>query len=64
MEGIYEISSSERVRRLEEDLCQELKELQNAIEDNDFVKSTSSQQKSFRFGVILIATFCREIFRS
>ena len=47
MEGIYEISSSERVKRLEDDLSKELKELQNAIEEDDFLKGTS--QKSFRY---------------
>jgi hypothetical protein len=50
MQGIYEFSSSDRVRRVEEDLSKELKELQNAIEENDFLKVTSSNsQKSFRY---------------
>ncbi|XP_028417505.1 uncharacterized protein LOC114541907 [Dendronephthya gigantea] len=48
MQGIYEFSSADRVKRLEDDLSNELKELQNAIEENDFLKVTkSSQQKSF-----------------
>ena len=50
LQGIYEFSSSDRVKRFEEDLSKELKELQNAIEENDFLKVTrSSQPKSFRF---------------
>ena len=50
MQGIYEFSSSDRVKRFEEDLSKELKELQNAIEENDFLKVTRSNgQKSFRY---------------
>ena len=50
MQGIYEFSSSDRVKRFEEDLSKELKQLQNAIEENDFLKVTSSNpQKSFRY---------------
>jgi hypothetical protein len=37
MEGIYEISSSEKVKALEEDLKKELKELQNEVEDGNFL---------------------------
>ena len=49
MQGIYEFSGSDRVKRFEEDLSKELKELQNAIEENDFLKVTSTNaQKSFR----------------
>lgn len=53
MQGIYEFSSADRVKRLEDDLSNELKELQNAIEENDFLKVTkSSQQKSFRLAKV------------
>ena len=48
MEGIYEVSSSDRVKRLQEDLTKELQELQNAIEENDFLKATPQSHKSFR----------------
>jgi hypothetical protein len=49
MQGIYEFSSSDRVKRFEEDLSKELRELQNAIEENDFLKVGSlNTQKSFR----------------
>ena len=50
MQGIYEFSSSDRVKRFEEDLSKELRELQNAIEENDFLKVGSlNTQKSFRY---------------
>lgn len=39
MEGIYEISSSEKVKTLEEDLKKELKELQNEVEDGNFLST-------------------------
>lgn len=41
MDGIYEVSSSEKVKSLEEDLKKELKELQNEVEDGSFVSSTA-----------------------
>jgi len=40
MEAIYEVSSSEKVRSLEEDLRKELKELQNEVEDGNFMTSS------------------------
>ena len=46
MEGIYEVSSSEKVRSLEEDLKKELKELQNEVEEGNFL-SSSSTPKAF-----------------
>ncbi|CAH3180891.1 unnamed protein product [Porites lobata] len=46
MEGIYEVSSSEKVRSLEEDLKKELKELQNEVEEGNFL-SSSSAPKAF-----------------
>lgn len=39
MEGIYEISSSEKVKSLEEDLKKELKELQNEVEESNILQS-------------------------
>lgn len=39
MDGIYEVSSSEKVRSLEEDLKKELKELQNEVEEGNFLSS-------------------------
>lgn len=41
MEGIYEVSSSEKVRSLEEDLRKELKELQSEIEEGSFLGSST-----------------------
>lgn len=46
MEGIYEVSSSEKVKSLEEDLKKELKELQNEVEDGNFL-SSSAAPKAF-----------------
>ena len=49
MEGIYEVSSSEKVRSLEEDLKKELKELQNQqneVEEGNFL-SSSAAPKAF-----------------
>lgn len=46
MEGIYEVSSSEKVRSLEEDLKKELKELQNEVKEGNFL-SSSSAPKAF-----------------
>lgn len=40
MEGIYEVSSSEKVKSLEEDLKKELKELQNEVEEGNFLSSS------------------------
>lgn len=63
MQGIYEFSSSDRVKRLEEELSQELKELQNAIEENDFLRVTPNSQKSlynFRFKPVAIYFQVRE----
>jgi len=42
MEGIYEVSSSEKVRSLEEDLKKELKELQNEVEEGNFLSSSAA----------------------
>ena len=39
MYGIYEVSSSEKVKSLEEDLKKELKELQNEVEEGNFLSS-------------------------
>lgn len=39
MDGIYEVSSSEKVKSLEEDLRKELKELQNEVEEGNFLSS-------------------------
>lgn len=39
MDGIYEVSSSEKVKSLEEDLKKELKELQNEVEEGNFLNS-------------------------
>ena len=50
MEGIYEVSSSEKVRSLEEDLKKELKELQNEVEEGNFV-SSSSAPKAFGWAI-------------
>ena len=38
MEGIYEISSSDKVKSLEDDLKKELKELQNEVEEGNFLQ--------------------------
>lgn len=46
MEGIYEVSSSEKVKSLEEDLKKELKELQNEVEEGNFL-SSSAAPKAF-----------------
>lgn len=46
MEGIYEVSSSEKVRALEEDLRKELKELQHEVEDGNLLMG-SGMQKTF-----------------
>ena len=43
MEGIYEVSSSEKVRTLEEDLRKELKELQHEIEEGSHLDSGSQR---------------------
>lgn len=45
MEGIYEISSSEKVKSLEEDLKKELKELQNEVEEGNILQP--SPMKAF-----------------
>ena len=45
MEGIYEVSSSEKVRSLEEDLRKELKELQHEVEEGNLLGS--GLQKTF-----------------
>lgn len=39
MDGIYEVSSSEKVKSLEEDLKKELKELQSEVEEGNFLSS-------------------------
>jgi len=39
MEGIYEVSSSEKVKSLEEDLKKELKELQNEVEEGNILQT-------------------------
>lgn len=44
MDGIYEVSSSEKVKSLEEDLKKELKELQSEVEEGNFL---SSRPKAF-----------------
>ena len=46
MEGIYNVSSSEKVRNLEKDLQKELRDLKIDIESGDFLSKTGS--KSFR----------------
>ena len=50
MEGIYEVSSSEKVRSLEEDLKKELKELQNEVEEGNFL-SSSAAPKAFGWAI-------------
>ena len=45
MDGVYEVSSSEKVRSLEEDLRKELKELQHEVEEGNFLGLGS--QKTF-----------------
>ena len=37
MDGLYEVSASEKVKALEEELKKELKELQNELEDIDLL---------------------------
>lgn len=54
MEAIYEVSSSEKVRSLEEDLRKELKELQNEVEDGNFMTS-SVAPKAFGYAFISLA---------
>ncbi|XP_068750634.1 uncharacterized protein [Montipora capricornis] len=46
MEAIYEVSSSEKVRSLEEDLRKELKELQNEVEEGNFMNSSVAPKTS------------------
>lgn len=48
MDGIYEVSSSEKVKSLEEDLKKELKELQNEVEEGNFL---SSVPKAFGWAI-------------
>lgn len=55
MEAIYELSSSEKVRSLEEDLRKELKELQNEVEEGNFMTS-SVAQKAFGYSIVVIKT--------
>ena len=55
MEAIYEVSSSEKVRSLEEDLRKELKELQNEVEEGNFMTS-SVAQKAFGYSIVVITT--------
>ena len=51
MEGIYQVSSADRVRNLEEELSKELKELKNEIEDGDFL-AAGGPPKTFRYSCI------------
>lgn len=48
MQEVYNLSSSDRVKRLENDLAKDLQELQIAIEENDFLSNSTVASKTFR----------------